>query len=251
MRRRRGRPSPACRTLDGPAREIVPYIDWTPFFHAWELKGVYPRILEHPEWGRRRASSSTHGRRLLDADRRTSGSLPRPRRLRLLPAPSAEGDDVVVFEDDARPKPSCARFHLLRQQRRGADGEPLLCACRLRRARATPAAATTLGAFAVTAGLGLDELVAALRGATTTTTSAILAKALADRLAEALRRAAPRARAPRVGLRPRRAPLPLDDLINERYRGHPPAPGYPACPDHTEKATLLRLLDAERAPGSA
>jgi 5-methyltetrahydrofolate--homocysteine methyltransferase len=223
------------RRMEVPLEEVVPFIDWTPFFHAWELKGVYPRILEHPQWG-------AAARDLFEAGRRLLHRIVRERLLRaravygLFPA-AAEGEDVVLGD---------ARFPMLRQQRPGGGNAPLLSLADFI-APADSGRQDHAGAFAVTAGLGLPELVGAFE-ADHDDYGAILAKALADRLAEALAEML-HARVRREGGYGESAPLPLEDLIKERYRGIRPAPGYPACPDHTEKATLWRLLDVEAAAG--
>ncbi len=223
------------RRLEVPLEDIVPFIDWTPFFHAWELKGVYPRILEHPQWGTAARDLFEAGRRLLD--RIVRDRLIHARAVYGLFPAVAEGEDVVL---------GGARFPMLRQQRPGQNDAPLLSLADY----VAPAAVDRqdhAGAFAVTAGLGLPELVRDFE-ADHDDYGAILAKALADRLAEALAEML-HARVRREGGYGESAPLPLEDLIKERYRGIRPAPGYPACPDHTEKATLWQLLDVEAATG--
>jgi 5-methyltetrahydrofolate--homocysteine methyltransferase len=223
------------RRLDVPLEDVVPFVDWTPFFHAWELKGVYPRILEHPQWG-------AAARDLLEAGRGLLDRIVRERLLRaravygLFPA-AAEGEDVVL---------GGARFPMLRQQRSSGGDAPLLSLADYV-APADTGRQDHAGAFAVTAGLGLPDLVGAFE-ADHDDYGAILAKALADRLAEALAEML-HARVRREGGYGESAPPPLEDLIKERYRGIRPAPGYPACPDHTEKATLWRLLGVEAATG--
>ena len=239
-------PEPAftgVRTLEVPLQEIVPYIDWTPFFHAWELKGVYPRIFDHPEWGQAARDLFDAGRRLLDTMVRDR--LVQARAVYGLFPAESQGEDVVVFEDEGHAAER-ARFPMLRQQRQAGNGTPLLSLADY----VAPADAKRrdhVGAFAVTAGVGLPELVARFE-ADHDDYQAILAKALADRLAEALAELL-HARVRREGGYGESAPLSPEDLIKERYRGIRPAPGYPASPDHTEKATLWRLLDVERATG--
>ena len=222
------------RRLDVPLAEIVPFIDWTPFFHAWELKGVYPRILEHPAWGAAARDLFEAGKRLLD--RIVRERLLRARAVYGFFPAVAQGEDVVLQDG--------TRFPMLRQQRASGAATSLLSLADY----VAPVGAGRqdhVGAFAVTAGLGLHELVRTFE-ADHDDYGAILAKALSDRLAEALAEML-HARARREGGYGETTPLPLEDLVKERYRGIRPAPGYPACPDHTEKGTLWRLLDVETA----
>jgi 5-methyltetrahydrofolate--homocysteine methyltransferase len=221
--------------------ELLPYIDWTPFFHAWELKGTYPRILEHPIHGQA-------ARELYDAAQGLLAEIVSKRHLHafgvygFFPA-NSDGDDVIVWEDATR-KAELLRFHFLRQQVARSPEEPLLSLADFV-APADGAAVDSIGAFAVTTGIGLPPLLARFE-ADHDDYGAILAKSLADRLAEAFAECLHvRARVEWGYGRDERPTL--DDLLNERYRGIRPAPGYPACPDHTEKATLWKLLDVENA----
>jgi 5-methyltetrahydrofolate--homocysteine methyltransferase len=221
---------------------IVPFIDWTPFFHAWELKGSYPRILEHPEHGAAAREVFDAGRRLLDEI--VSRALLTPRGVYgFFPAVS-DGDDVVLLED-AVGSAERARLCFLRQQRAKADGKPLLCLADFVAPKRT-GVVDYIGGFAVTTGIGLDLLVTRFES-DHDDYHAILAKALADRLAEAAAEWLHQ-RVRREWYAPEES-LGLEDLIHERYRGIRPAPGYPACPDHTEKATLWSLLEVERRAG--
>jgi 5-methyltetrahydrofolate--homocysteine methyltransferase len=162
------------------------------------------------------------------------------------PANSVGDDDIEVYADDARSAPQ-ARLHHLRQQKAKADDQAQLCLADFI-APASSGRADYIGAFAVTAGIGIDEHVARFEAAHDDYSS-ILLKALADRLAEALaERMHERVRRELWGYAPDEH-LDGTRLIREEYRGIRPAPGYPACPDHTEKATLFRLLDAERNAG--
>ncbi|HET7452494.1 MAG TPA: vitamin B12 dependent-methionine synthase activation domain-containing protein, partial [Thermoanaerobaculia bacterium] len=229
------------RTVDPlPWDEVVALIDWTPFFHAWGMRGRHPQILEDPEAGAR-------ARELQDDARRMLGRLGAEGRVRVRAAygffPAvARGDDVAIFDPaDGRP---VGAFHTLRQQAPGRDGEP-------RQALADFVAPEgghpdALGMFVVTAGPEIDA-VAREHEAAHDDYSAILVKTLGDRLVEAgaewLHRLARRD----WGFD---ESLSLDDLLKERYRGIRPAPGYPACPDHTEKGVIFRLLDAERRTGA-
>ncbi len=229
---------------DYPLDELVERIDWTPFFATWELKGAYPRILDDPKVGE--AARSLHRDALALLDR-----IVREGRLRadgvvgFWPA-NRVGDDIEVYADDARRR-TIATIHTLRQQMVKPPGRPNLALADFTAPRET-GVADHVGAFAVTAGHGLEELAAELRSAHDDY-SAILATALADRLAEAFaERLHERVRKELWGYAPDED-LDNEALVAERYQGIRPAPGYPACPDHTEKGTLFRLLDAESRAG--
>ena len=235
----------ACTLRDVDLGEIVPLIDWTPFFHAWELRGVFPRLLDDPR-------SGAAARELYDAGRTLLDRIVRDRELRahavygFFPA-SADGDDVVLWDGPARGRER-ARAHFLRQQIDRGSAEAQLCLADFV-APAGLGLTDWIGGFVVTAGDGLDELVARFE-ADHDDYRAILAKALADRLAEAFAEMLhARARADLGYGRDER--LSPEELIRERYRGIRPAPGYPACPDHSEKRTLFDLLGAESATGVA
>jgi 5-methyltetrahydrofolate--homocysteine methyltransferase len=225
---------------DHPLEDLVPYIDWTPFFHVWELRGVYPRILDDPQYG-------AAARELYDAARRMLERIVGERGLHangvygFFPA-NSEGDDIVVYDDENR-EHERARLPMLRQQHTRRDGRACLSLADFLAPRSGPHR-DYLGAFAVTTGLGLDELVAALEREHDDYGS-ILAKSLADRLAEAF--------AERLHEIARREwgygqheRLSKDDLLRERYRGIRPAAGYPASPDHSQKRILWNLLDVDR-----
>jgi 5-methyltetrahydrofolate--homocysteine methyltransferase len=220
--------------------EIVPFIDWTFFFTAWELKGRFPAILDHPHYGSAARDLYDEGRRLLDRIV-CDGSLQIRGVYGFWPAGSS-GDDVVVFEDDRTTE--LARFPMLRQQEQQPEGLPCLSLADFI-APLAPGPCDSLGAFAITAGLGADGLVTAFER-DHDDYHAIMVKALADRLAEATAEwLHARARADwGYGAAEQLSP---EDLIAERYRGIRPAFGYPACPDHGEKAVLFSLLDAGRA----
>jgi 5-methyltetrahydrofolate--homocysteine methyltransferase len=224
--------------------ELIDYVDWSPFFHAWELKGSYPRILEDPLVGEQARRLHADARELLErivCDRLLTARAV----IGLFPANSS-GDDIEIHADESR---SAVRavLHQLRQQSAKPPGRPNLCLSDWI-APGDSGVPDWIGAFAVTAGHGLDAMVREFESRHDDY-NAIMAKALADRLAEAF--------AERMHERVRRefwgyAPLErLDNeaLVSERYRGIRPAPGYPACPDHTEKRTLFELLDVPRAAG--
>ncbi|MGA1461674.1 MAG: methionine synthase [Steroidobacteraceae bacterium] len=229
---------------DLPLRELVRFIDWMPFFNAWEFSGTFPAVLEDPVKG-------PAARQLWDDGQRMLEQLVRERWLRaravvgFFPAASV-GDDIELYAGASRDE-VLARLHHLRQQKAKPPGQPQSCLADFVAPRAS-GMADYLGAFAVTAGVGIEEHVARFEAAGDDY-SAILLKALADRLAEAAAEALhERVRRELWGYAPEER-LDNDSLIREAYRGIRPAPGYPACPDHTEKATLWRLLDAERATG--
>ncbi len=223
--------------------QLLDYIDWSPLFMAWELHGKYPRIFEDPKVG-------PEARRLFDD---AQGLLHRIVDEKLLraravygfwPAASA-GDDILVYEDAGR-QIELARFHMLRQQWQRKGQEHFLSLADFIAPREA-GCADYLGAFAVTAGIGSAELARHFE-ASHDDYNAIMVKALADRLAEALaERLHQLARIDWGYGRDER--LSSEDLIDEKYRGIRPAPGYPACPDHTEKRTLFTLLEAEKHTG--
>jgi 5-methyltetrahydrofolate--homocysteine methyltransferase len=240
------------RVLDVALAEIVPFIDWTFFFAAWELKGRFPAILEHPQYGRAARELFDNARALLD--RIVSRQLIQARAVYGFWPAASDGDDVVVFEGldsvtahDAQrlaPRTPLTRFPMLRQQEQMADGVPYLSLADFI-APLESGMTDYLGAFAVTAGLGADAL-ATVYEQDRDDYHAIMVKALADRLAEAA--------AEWLHQRARRdwgygvdEHLTQTDLLAEKYRGIRPAFGYPACPDHSEKWRLFDLLGAERA----
>ena len=217
-----------------PLDELAGFIDWTFFFTAWDLRGKYPAILEHPRYGAAARELFDQGRQMLDR-LVTEASITARGAYGFWPA-RAEGDDIVLFEDERR----CAevtRIHCLRQQGEKKDTEVHLCL-----ADFVSPARDYVGAFAVTAGIGVDALVAKYE-AEQDDYSAILVKALADRLAEAFAEML-HARARRDWGYGRKESLSNEDLIAEKYQGIRPALGYPACPDHTEKQQVFDLLDA-------
>jgi 5-methyltetrahydrofolate--homocysteine methyltransferase len=224
------------RVVEASLDELVPYIDWTFFFAAWELKGRFPAILEHPQYGLAARELYGNARALLD--RIVADRLLTARGVYgFWPAASA-GDDIVLYQDGAHAR-ELVRFNMLRQQEAVADGKAQLSLADFVADQST-GVDDYIGAFAVTAGLGLDPLVLGFERAHDDY-SAIVAKALADRLAEAFA-AFLHARARREWTGEHDATP--EDIVAERHRGIRPGFGYPACPDHSEKFKLFDLLEA-------
>ena len=229
---------------DYPLAELARFIDWTPFFQAWEIPGKYPQLLDDPDVGESARSLLADARRLLD--RIVEEQLLAAHGVAGIWPAAAVGDDVEIYRDPTR-KEVLAVAHFLRQQF-DKKGRPDVSLADFLAPREM-GLADHLGAFAVTAGAGLAELVERLQREHDDY-AAIMAKALADRLAEAFaERLHQRVRSELWGYAPRDLELDSEALIGERYRGIRPAPGYPASPDHTEKRTLLGLLDAEKRAG--
>ena len=224
-------------------QDLADHIDWTPFFASWELIGRYPLILEDEIVGEAArdlfADAQAMLKRIIDEKWFTARGV-----VGFWPA-NAVGDDIAVYADEMRTH-EIARFHSLRQQIKKSNGKPNLALSDF----VAEAGADYIGAFAVTAGHGELEKAAEFK-AKGDDYSAILATALADRLAEAFaERLHKEVRTQLWGYAPDEA-TGVDDLIAENYQGIRPAPGYPAQPDHTEKATLFRLLDAGSNAGMA
>ena len=220
-------------------QQIAEYIDWTFFFSAWDLKGKFPKILEHEKYGAAARELYGHGQELLD--RIVSEGLLTPRAVYGFWPANSDGDDIVVWKDEARAA-ELVRFHMLRQQAVKPNEQPYFCLADF----VAPIGVGLddyIGAFAVTTGLGADELAAEFEK-DHDDYSAIMVKALADRLAEAFAELL-HARARREwGYEPKDG-YRNEELIAEQSRGIRPAFGYPACPDHTEKQTLWELLRAD------
>ncbi len=227
-----------------PLKDLVRYIDWMPFFNAWEFSGKFPDILTDPVRGEAASALWRDAERMLETLVRERWLTARAV-LGFFPA-AGRGDDIAVFEDATRSR-THATLHHLRQQKVKPAGQPQYCLTDFI-APFESGVPDYIGAFAVTAGIGIEPRVAAFEAAQDDY-SAILLKALADRFAEALAEALhERVRREFWGYAPDER-LTAEQLVREEYRGIRPAPGYPACPDHTEKATLWRLLDAEQATG--
>ena len=225
---------------DQPLHDLVPVIDWSPFFHTWELKGKYPTIFEDPVVGAKAKDLFDDARELLkeilDSRLLTARAV-----YGLFPANSV-GDDIEVYKDESRSE-VLATFHALRQQLEKTEGDANYALADFIAPKST-GLPDYLGGFAVTTGIGLDALCGRFEK-DHDDYNAIMAKALADRLAEAYAEWLHREVRKAWGYG-KEETLSAEDLIRECYRGIRPAPGYPACPDHTEKRILFDLLEAER-----
>ncbi|MES2393349.1 MAG: methionine synthase, partial [Acidobacteriota bacterium] len=219
------------------------YIDWSPFFHTWGMKGIYPRIFEHREQGAEAKKLFADGQAMLD--RMIAEKPITARGVYGFFAASGVGDDVALFADGER-KNEMARLHFLRQQANREGSEP----CRSLADFVAPAETglrDSVGAFAVTSGIGLKEFCDAFRAANDDY-NAIMAEAIADRLAEAFAECLHKRVRDEWGYGRAETYTP-EELIQEKYRGIRPAPGYPGCPDHTEKGAIWRLLEVEEKIG--
>ena len=223
-----------------PLEDLIPYIDWSPFFTVWEMRGAFPKILEHKKYGKEAAELHAKALEMLE-------HLAKERRLTahgvygFFPA-SSETEDIILYTDDSR-RDELARLCMLRQQRIKAGPEQPNLSLADYVAPVETGLSDHIALFAVTAGTGLQDIVSDYQ-AQNDDYSAILVKALADRLAEAL--------AEKVHQEIRRdwvygcdEQLSMEEILREKYRGIRPAPGYPGCPDHTEKRKLFDLLHVE------
>src|SRR5579862_7483395 len=225
-----------------PLEEIVPYIDWTPFFHAWELRGIYPKIFDQENVGPRAKELFDDAQKLLH--RIVGEKLLEARAvIGFFPANSVQ-EDIEVYADESRHLRTT--FHTLRQQTLRENKEPSYAVADFIAPRES-GRMDYLGAFAVTAGLHIEPLVQKFEK-DNDDYSALMTKALADRLAEALAELTHKRARIEWGYG-QDENLSYEDLVRERYRGIRPAPGYPALPDHTEKRALFDLLCAEKNAG--
>jgi 5-methyltetrahydrofolate--homocysteine methyltransferase len=222
------------------AEDLVPYIDWTPFFSSWQLRGKYPAILQDEIVGTETTSLFNDAQRMLEqiikhqwiTGKALAGIFPAQR----------DGDDVILYED-ASGKKIRTRLHFLRQQRKKSSNLANLCLADFI-APADSGIMDYIGAFAVTAGLGIEHVITQFEQKHDDY-SAIMLKALADRFAEALAEYLHEKIRIELWGYAKTESLDNEQLIAEKYQGIRPAPGYPACPDHTEKDTLWRLLEVE------
>ncbi|MDX5483210.1 MAG: methionine synthase, partial [Hymenobacteraceae bacterium] len=228
-----------------PLEEIVPYIDWTPFFHTWELKRQYPKILNDPELG-------TEARKLFNDAQAMLQEIIENQLLEaravvgFYPANVQSDDTIEVYADDSRGN-LLTEFHTLRQQGKKGANVPNLAFSDFVAPKET-GVPDYIGGFVVSAGFGIEKLLEKYEAEHDDYRS-IMVKALADRLAEAFAELMhEKVRKELWGYAPDEQ-LDNEGLIREQYKGIRPAPGYPGCPDHTEKTTLFKLLDAERTSG--
>jgi 5-methyltetrahydrofolate--homocysteine methyltransferase len=226
-----------------PIEEVAKFIDWTPFFHTWELRGVYPKILAHEKHGEEATKLFADAQKLL-AEFIANKSLELRAVYGLFPANSV-GDDVELYTGETRTE-VLTKFHFLRQQIEKGDGTPNYCLADFVAPKAT-GQADHIGEFAGTSGHGLKKIIEKFK-AELDDYNTIMAEAIADRLAEAFAEYLHKRVRDEWGFG-KTENLSNEDLIHEKYRGIRPAPGYPACPDHTEKATLWKLLDVEKNTG--
>jgi len=226
--------------------DLVPFIDWSPFFHAWELRGRYPAIFDDPKIGKQARELFDDAQALLD--RIVAKNLLIARGVHAFWPANSVGDDVDVYADELRPE-KVATFYFLRQQMQKSSGQSNYCLADFispESAIRNPQLADYLGGFAVSVH-GADELAEEFKREHDDY-SAIMTKALADRLAEAFAEYLHKQTRIAWGFG-RTEQLSYADLIREKYRGIRPAAGYPACPDHAEKRTLFDLLNAEKNAG--
>jgi 5-methyltetrahydrofolate--homocysteine methyltransferase len=221
--------------------DLVPLIDWSPFFHTWELRGRYPSILQHEKHGEEARKLFADAQQLLELI--VSKELIEPRGVYGLFPANRVGDDVELYTDESRGT-VLTTFRFLRQQMAKTDGSPNWCLADFIAPKNAP---DFIGGFAVTSGHGLDDLVKKFK-ADHDDYNAIMAEALADRLAEAFAEFLHKRVREQWGFG-RNENLTSEQLIDEQYRGIRPAAGYPACPDHTEKLILWQLLDVEKSAG--
>ena len=225
--------------LDVPLEELMPFIDWTFFFAAWELKGRFPAVLDHPQYGLAARELYANARALLD--RIAAEKLLTANAVYGFWPAASEGDDIVVYRDEDK-SGEVARFSMLRQQEATADGRPNISLADFIAPR-DAGISDFIGAFAVTAGLGADALAARFEREHDDY-DAILVKALADRLAEAFAAYLHARAREEWGFGEAIERSRMDKIIAEEHRGIRPGSGYPACPDHSEKFKLFDLLEA-------
>jgi 5-methyltetrahydrofolate--homocysteine methyltransferase len=230
------------QTYEFSVAEIVPYIDWSPFFWAWEMKGIYPTILSSPKWGAEAKKLFSDAKQHLE--KISNEGIWKPKAVTKFWACNSVGDDVELYGDAKSNR--IGVFHFLRQQREKVEDKTCLSLADFI-APKTLGQVDYMGAFAVTAGKEVEEYASTFERAGDDY-NAILLKVLGDRLAEAL-----------AELLHQRVRIDLKmetfdqfkphDLIAEKYQGIRPAPGYPACPDHTEKSTIWNLMEVEKWTG--
>jgi 5-methyltetrahydrofolate--homocysteine methyltransferase len=228
---------------DIPLEQVVPFIDWTPFFWVWELKGVYPRIFEHKKWGKQAQNLYNDAQHLLK-EIITEKKFRVAAVTGIWPANSI-GDDIEVYDHDKTNK-ALGTFRFLRQQQAEGNKNVYYCLADFIAPKGS-GRVDYLGCFVVTAGWEVETLAAAF-SSKHDDYHAIMVKALGDRFAEALAELMHKRARENWGYGLEEH-LTYDDLIKEKYRGIRPAPGYPSCPDHTEKALLWKLLKTDENIG--
>ena len=231
--------------IDFPLGKLRDYIDWTPFFSAWELRAKYPRVLEHERYGAEACKLFADAEQMLD-EWIATGKVRANAVFGLLPANSIDNDDIEIYLNESRDEPAARVVGLRQQTPHPGDRSNLSLADFI--APRDSGVCDYIGAFAVTAGIGLEQLVTAYEQEQDVY-NAMLAKALADRLAEAFAEYLHHhVRTEAWGYASNEA-LGQAEIIKEQYRGIRPAPGYPANPDHQQKLVIWNLLDVERATG--
>ena len=228
---------------DFPLADLVPYIDWSPFFHTWEIRGRYPDLLNDPSRGPAARELFANAQELLQEI--VEKKLLKARAVYGFYPANSDGDDIVLHADRS-PARELTRFHSLRQQKESQRGKPQMALADFIAPRSS-GLVDYIGAFAVTGGHGAQKLAEQFEKENDQYNS-IMTKALADRLAEAFAEYLHKRVRAEWGYGKEEALSP-DDLIAEKYRGIRPAPGYPACPDHTEKPLLFDLLGVKEATG--
>ena len=226
---------------DIPLEELIPFIDWTPFFISWELKGKYPAIFKHPDYGNEAKKLFDDAQKML-TDLSASKALKAEAIFGLFPANTVNEDDIEVYTDESRSE-ILTKFHTLRQQSEKDHDLPQLALADFIAPKAS-GRGDYIGCFAVTAGIGIEKLIEDYEKNYDDYHS-ILLKALADRLAEASAEWLHKKVRTEYWGYASNEQLTNEQLIKEEYQGIRPAPGYPACPDHTEKITLFNLLGVE------
>lgn len=224
--------------------EVIPYIDWSPFFWTWGIQGIFPKLLESQKFGHEAKKLFADAQALLSEIKRHGHFNPKAV-YGFWPAQSSD-DDVLLFKDEKRTQ-ILTKLCFLRQQRERSGDDPYLSLADYV-APVDSGRKDWLGAFVVTAGSGVEALARRYEDQNDDY-AAIMVKALGDRIAEALAEFLHKKARENWGYETSNQPLSMDDLIKEKYRGIRPAPGYPACPDHTEKAKIWELLSAEKNTG--
>jgi 5-methyltetrahydrofolate--homocysteine methyltransferase len=227
-----------------PAEILVPYIDWTFFFHAWELRGKFPAILNDPLKGKEALKLYNDANQMLE--RISSGNMLEINGIASLFPAVSSGDDVIIYNNYERER-EVARFHFLRNQEKKEENMPNLCLADFI-APAETGITDTMGLFAVTAGKGIEPWVKSFED-DNDDYSSIMLKILADRLAEAFAEFLHEKVRKEYWGYAKDEELSLPELLKESYQGIRPAPGYPACPEHSEKVTLFEVLDAPEKAG--